>query len=172
MNCLLFSRREGDGMKAKKYISIVTLIACIFVMSGCATLMQGTTQSIGISSTPTGAAVMVDGIERGRTPLVVDLKRKDHHFVKIEMAGYMPFETTFTRSTSGWVWGNIVFGGLIGLAVDAISGGLYKLTPTEINAALRKEGATSFYRKDSLYVAVVLEPDSSWEKIGQLERIN
>jgi len=32
--------------------------------------------------------------------------------------------------------GNIVFGELIGLAVDAMSGGLYNLTPTQISAQL------------------------------------
>ncbi len=158
-------------MDVKKATSVIVALVFIVVFSGCATIMQGTTQSVGIASTPTGATVTVDNIEKGRTPIVVELKRKDHHFVKIEMPGYMPYETTFTRSTSGWVWGNIVFGGLIGLAVDAMAGGLYKLTPVEINAVLAKEGVSSLYRKDSLYVAVVLNPDPNWEKIGQLEKL-
>ena len=158
-------------MAVKEATSIIVAFVFIVVFSGCATIMQGTTQSVGIASTPTGAAVTVDNVEKGRTPIVVELKRKDHHFVKIEMPGYMPYETTFTRSTSGWVLGNIVFGGLIGLAVDAMAGGLYKLTPIEINAVLAKEGVSSLYRKDSLYVAVVLNPDPNWEKIGQLEKL-
>ncbi|MFH1771435.1 MAG: PEGA domain-containing protein [Candidatus Omnitrophota bacterium] len=155
----------------KKYISIITLVMFVFV-SGCATIMQGTTQGVGISSTPTGADVTVDNIEKGKTPIVVELKRKDNHFVKIKMDGYLPYETTFTRSTSGWVWGNLAFGGLIGLAVDAISGGIYKLTPTEINAVLQANNQSSLSKDGVLYVTVVLEPDPTWQKIGQLERIN
>ena len=158
-------------MTVRRTTSMIVLIAFMFVMSGCATIMQGTTQSVGISSTPTGAKVTINNVEKGNTPLIAELKRKEQHFVKIEMPGYIPYETTFTRSTSGWLWGNIVFGGLIGLAIDAMSGGLYKLTPTEINAVLAKEGVSYLYREDSLYVAVVLNPDPKWEKIGQLEKI-
>ena len=50
--------------------------------------MQGTTQSIGISSTPSGATVKVNNVDKGQTPTIVDLKRKDQHFVKIELPGY------------------------------------------------------------------------------------
>jgi len=158
-------------MFVRKTTSIIIAIVFIVVFSGCATIMQGTTQSIGIGSVPTSAVVTINNVEKGRTPIVVELKRKEHHIVKIEMPGYLPYETTFTRSTSGWVWGNIVFGGLIGLAVDAMAGGMYKLTPTEINAVLEKEGASALYRKDHLYIAVVLRPDPNWQKIGQLEPV-
>ncbi len=100
------------------------------MLTGCATIMNQTTQSIGISSTPTGAAVAVDNVPNGKTPIIARLTRKDNHFVKIELEGYELFETTLTRRVSGWVWGNVAFGGLIGLAIDAITGGLYKLTLT------------------------------------------
>lgn len=150
----------------------ILLVVVIFSTTGCATIMQGTTQSVGISSTPSGAKVIVDNQEKGKTPIVVELKRKDNHFVKIEMDGYLPYEATFTRSTSGWVWGNIVFGGLIGLAVDAISGGLYKLTPEQVAATLQKGNMSSLYKKDNLYVAVVLRADPNWQKIGQLSVMN
>ena len=105
-------------------------------LSGCATIMHGTSQDIGFQSAPTNAKVTVDGLPMGNTPVVAKLSRKDNHIVKMNLEGYQPFEATLTRGTSGWVWGNIVFGGLIGLAVDAMSGGLYNLTPTQISAQL------------------------------------
>ncbi len=138
------------------------------MLAGCATIMHQTTQSIGISSTPTGAAVAVDNVPHGKTPVIARLTRKDDHFVKIELEGYETFETTLTRRVSGWVWGNVAFGGLIGLAVDAITGGLYKLTPDQVAAELRKKGSAALLKEDGLYVAVVLKPDPRWEKIGQL----
>ena len=155
----------------KKHVrGIAVLLLSGVMVAGCATIMNQTTQAIGISSNPTGATVTVDSVPNGKTPVVARLSRKDNHIVKLELAGYKPYETTLTRHVSGWVWGNVVFGGLIGLAIDAISGGLYKLTPDQISGELRKEGQTSLLHDDQLYVAVVLAPDPRWEKIGQLEK--
>ncbi len=68
------------------------------------------------------------------------------------------------------MWGNIVFGGLIGLAVDAISGGLYKLEPPQVEGQLARREAKLEQLEDNLYIFVVLRPDPSWERIGTLER--
>ena len=135
---------------------------------GCATIMHGTTQGIGITSTPSGASITVDKQGYGETPAVVKLDRKSTHVVKLELAGYHPLEMTVKRSVSGWAWGNIVFGGLIGLAVDAISGGLYKLSPEQLQATLTKEDIGLLYEEDAMYVAIILHPDPSWERVGAL----
>jgi len=137
---------------------------------GCATIMQGTGQNVGIGSSPTGANVLVDGGSVGQTPVITRLSRKDNHIVRLELDGYQPFETALSRRVSGWVWGNIVFGGLIGLAVDALSGGLYKLTPDQIQAELQREGISTRVGDDVLLIAVTLRPSPQWERIGQLER--
>lgn len=148
----------------------VAVVGLVAALSGCASIMNGTRQAVGISSSPTASAVTVDGVSHGRTPVVAQLMRKDNHIVRIELEGYQPFEATLTQSVSGWVWGNIVFGGLIGLAVDAISGGLYKLTPEQVTATLgRAAAATQAHGQDgALYLAVVLEPDPGWQRIGRL----
>lgn len=138
------------------------------IVAACATIMHGTNQEVGLSSTPTNARVTVDNKPLGNTPVVAKLSRKDNHIVRFDLDGYQPFEATLTRRTSGWVWGNIVFGGLIGLAVDAISGGLYKLTPEQIAGTMPSQ--TAAVTADGLYIAVVLRPDASWERIGQLDR--
>jgi uncharacterized protein YceK len=156
--------------RLRLFLGIASL-ACGLVIVGCATIMHGTTQGIGFASTPTGAAITVDNQTHGTTPTVVNLSRKDTHIVKIELAGYQPFETTITRSVSGWVWGNIVFGGLIGLAVDAISGGLYKLSPEQVQATLSKEGIGLLYKEDAMYFAVTLQPDPSWERVATLSPV-
>ena len=138
------------------------------LLSGCASIMHGTSQDVGISSTPTAATVTVDNKEVGKTPVIAKLKRKDNHIVKINLDGYKPFEATLTRKTSGWVWGNIVFGGLIGLAVDAGTGGLYTLTPEQI--AGQMQSSTAQLTKDGIYIVVAMQPAAGWVKVGQLER--
>ena len=152
------------NFKLKGVVAGIAAIATV----GCASIMHGTTQKIGISSSPTGATVTVDNQMLGSTPLFADLKRGKEHVVTIEMAGYEKSQLTLTKSVSGWVWGNIVFGGLIGLAVDAISGGLYHLSPEQLNAELKKNGANVSSSKDGIIVVAVLRPDPAWQKIGNL----
>ena len=144
------------------------VILAAVLIAGCATIMHGTKQEVGVSSSPTNAKVTVDNMPLGNTPVIANLKRGENHLVKIELEAYAPYETTLTTKVSGWVWGNIVFGGLIGLAVDAISGGLYALTPEQISATLSKQTATT--KGGVLEVFVVLKPDAGWKKIGQLTR--
>ena len=89
--------------------------------------------------------------------------------IRIELDGYETYETTLTRKVSGWVWGNIVFGGLIGLVVDAAAGGMYKLTPEQISAELRNGNLSLNEDNDGFFIAVVLEPNPEWEKVGSLK---
>lgn len=144
------------------------IVAASVITCGCATIIHGTRQDVGIASTPSGASVAVNNSPVGKTPVVASLRRKDNHIIRIELDGYLPFETTLTRKASGWVWGNLALGGLIGLAVDAISGGLYKLTPEQVTAELAKGTIGESARADDLYFLVALSPDPSWQRIGQL----
>jgi outer membrane lipoprotein SlyB len=151
----------------KRVLALAAAALC-----GCASIIHGTQQDIGISSSPTGAKIVVDNGDASTTPYVAKLSRKDNHIVKVTMDGYAPAELTLTKSVSGWVWGNIVFGGLVGLAVDAISGGLYNLTPDQLQAALSKQvGAAIAPTKDGVYIVLVRQADQSWTKVGQLERL-
>ena len=146
------------------------LTLCAILLTACGTIMHGTSLDLGISSSPTNATVMIDNAEAGMTPIIGKLSRKDNHIIRIQLAGYQPFEGTVTRKVSGWVWGNIVFGGLIGLAVDAISGGLYALTPEQIAGQLTKQGASLAPAANGVYVILVRHVDVEWTQIGTLTR--
>ena len=134
-------------MQTKYSLSILFCFSSL--LYGCATIMHGTSQQIGISSNPTGAKVTVDNMSTGTTSTFANLSRGSNHVVKIEMPGYMPSEMTITGKASGWVWGNILFGGLIGLAIDAASGGLYDLTPEQLHAELKVNDSENLYRQKS-----------------------
>ncbi|HYR31159.1 MAG TPA: PEGA domain-containing protein [Gemmatimonadales bacterium] len=147
----------------------LAVVAAPFVLVACATIMHGSSQSVSIASQPTGASVMIDNQPAGVTPVAAKLKRKDMHHIAIKMDGYQPFEMVTTRKVSGWVWGNIIFGGLIGLAVDAMTGGLYEVRPEEVNGQLVKSGAVLSRHDGNVYVFLVPQADPSWRKIGQLQ---
>lgn len=131
-------------MKACKRPGLMVALLCSpFLFASCATMVNSTTQRVNISSDPPGAQVAVDNMPAGVTPTTIELKRKSQHTVKIEKAGYLPQEETILQSTSGWLAGDIIAGGLIGLGVDAASGGMYNLTPDSISATLVKAGPAS-----------------------------
>ena len=126
--------------------------------------MHGSRQGVFLTCEPRVAAIYIDGKLMGQTPMrVVLTRRKDHH-LKMELPGYKPFETTLTRKLDGWAWGNIV--GLVGIALDAYNGSMYRLTPRDIYPELTPlpaEGASS-----ALHIRIVLHPDPSWQSIGKL----
>jgi len=157
---------------AKQKLTTV-ILSCAFILAiSCATIMHGTSQKIGVSSNPTGAKVTVDNKDMGVTPIFANLSRGDNHIVKIQLEGYQIAELTVTKKVSGWVWGNVLFGGLIGLAVDAISGGLYVLTPEQINAELKKSDIDIAVSDNCLFIITVLSPDQKWQKVGLLIKTN
>ena len=158
--------------------------AALLLASACATIIHGSKQDVSFLSTPSNARVVVDGVARGNTPIVVSLSRKDAHVVHLELEGYQPYETTLTHKVSGWVWGNLVFGGLIGLVVDASSGGMYALTQEQVNgqmAAATQAGAPAATpaaakpprtasNASVFTVVVVRHADPSWTRIGTLSK--
>lgn len=141
-------------------------LALAFSVSGCATIIHGSAQDVGLSSTPSGAKVTIDGHEIGSTPVFAKLSRKDNHTVHFALDGYQPMDLTLTRGVSGWVCGNLVFGMLPGLVIDAISGGIYKLSPDQLSATLGKSTARADGK--TLVVAIVMHADSTWQRIGTL----
>ena len=154
-----------------RHTRLVSAVSLSLALAACASIMHGTSQDVGISSTPTSASVTVDNGTTGQTPFIAKLSRKDNHVIHIAADGYQPADLTLTRKTSGWVWGNLLFGGIIGLAVDAISGGLYKLTPEQLNATLAKQSASIAPTKDGFYVVLVPAAEKGWLKVGQLQRV-
>lgn len=152
-------------------ISLFSL-ASLSLVTSCASIMNGTHQSIGISTNPSNAEIWLDNRLVGRSPMIVEMKRCDNHFVRIQLDGYQPYDLTFTKEVSGWVVGNIVFGGFIGLAVDAISGGLYRLTPDQVQAVMSRENIACSNESDDSSIFVVLEVDPSWQKIDTLVACN
>ena len=145
------------------------LALAVFAFSGCATIIHGTTQEVSFTSDPTSADVVIDGMKLGETPFTAELDRGDKHTVEIRLDGYEPYTMVLNKKVSGWVWGNLVFGGLIGLAVDAGTGALYNLTPEQVNAVLDDNRVAANTSEGGLVVAVVLKPNPEWERVGQLD---
>ncbi len=134
----------------------------------CATIIHGSSQHVSISSSPTNATVNVDGLVIGETPIITELERNDKHLIEISLHGYEPYQLALSRDVSGWIAGNILFGGFVGLAVDAITGAMYKLDPEHVHADLKASHSQASLPDGQLYIAVVLTPAPDWQQIGTL----
>jgi hypothetical protein len=118
---------------------LVLIVTCIF-LSSCASIINTGRQSVSIHSTPPGATILINDSVYGTTPRTVDMKRKKKdRVVKIQMDGYETYQIQMARSLSGWFFGNILIGGLIGMGIDALSGGMYIVQPERIDATLQKK---------------------------------
>lgn len=130
------------------------LIMLVTSLSACATLMNGSTQKVTVKSEPAGATVKVEpGYYDTKTPVELTLKRGDGPYrLTITMDGYEPYHVYIKASTSGWVWGNILIGGIIGIAIDYSTGAATKLDTKEVFANLKKNGITEPSNEDGVFL--------------------
>lgn len=152
--------------------TFIFLAAASFA-SGCATIVSGSSQDVSFNSTPPGASISVDGVQSGVTPSVLKLDTGTTHAVVLSIDGYNPYSINLKREVNGWVWGNLLVGGLIGLVIDASTGAMYRLSPEEINAGLSSTQEVGMLETDdALLIAVVMEADPTWRRVGQLQMQN
>jgi len=149
-------------MKLTKYVAMVGGAALAVALTGCGSIVHGTTQKETFLSQPSSANVTIDGLSYGKTPATVKLERSNAHTVTISLPGYRPATIHFERKMSGWYFGNIVFGGVIGLIVDAADGAIYKLSPNAINGQVQKG------KKNTLTVILSRHVPKGAQKVGQL----
>ena len=97
----------------------------------------GGSQTVGIATNPVDATVTIEG-QKYTTPARIDLKRSQNYTGIVEKDGYETASFTITKKISGWIWGNIVFGGLIGLVVDLAIGGAHNLAPENVTVDLHR----------------------------------
>jgi hypothetical protein len=67
-------RSYGDGSSV---IFLVLASAMVLMVSGCATVMDGTSQNVTFNSYPNGVKLFHNGVQIGVTPLTADLDRSD-----------------------------------------------------------------------------------------------
>lgn len=149
---------------------ISSTFAIALLTTSCATIVSGSKQNVNFSSNPSKATIFIDEVEVGKTPFEIKLARKSEHSVMIKLDGYQTYETKLTKKFNAWYIGNILFGGLIGIIIDPITGAMYNLSPDQINAQMNKGTAFKSNGKD-IYVAIALNIDPSWKKVGQLEKV-
>jgi hypothetical protein len=107
----------------KKLILLTALAACVSFFSGCATIVKDDSQPVSFSSEPQGATVSINGIPRGVTPTTIMVKRSaKKQMIRFQLDGHREESFKLDKSVAGMTFGNIIFGGIIGVGVDIATG--------------------------------------------------
>ncbi len=132
-----------------KYKVFVTLAVSSVLLSGCASIISSSDWPVAIASTPDAASFTVTNkngtkIHSGTTPQTVTLKsgagffeseKYTLHFIK---DGFQEKTASLDTNMNGWYFGNLLFGGIIGmLIIDPATGAMYKL-PEKMNVGMDK----------------------------------
>lgn len=116
------------------FMRVAGLIALVIALSGCATIVKGTTQSISIKTPPVDGAkctlVNSEGTWFLTSPGTVTVhKTKNDLKVDCVMEGYESATATIAPTFNKTTFANVIAGGLVGVAVDAASGANYEYPP-------------------------------------------
>ena len=126
-----------------KYIQSLIVLLIPVIFNSCATITKDDSQPVSFSSEPQGADVSLNSISVGTTPTTVMVKRKmGKTMVTYSKEGYRTQTFPLDKSVAGMTFGNIIFGGLIGVGVDVATG-----------------KATNY--QDSVHVKLIPEGDTS-----------
>lgn len=145
-------------METSRRIVMCSLVAVSFLLLtfnvGCASIISGTTQHVGFTSHPDQAQIEIISpkgqvIHRVKTPTSLVLKRGRPYFrtagltLRAWAEGYEEKQIPIKNRLNGWYFGNIFFGGLIGiLIVDPLTGAMYSF-PEQIHIDLEETDSTS-----------------------------
>lgn len=121
-----------------------TLLALLaWLVSGCATIMNEDMVSIPVYTTPPGARVTINGMDYTSPATVTAPRGKGDYKLHVSKDGFEPVDVLLVESADAWLWGNILFGGLIGLAVDFISGDAHDFEPEVVSLDLIPKGSAA-----------------------------
>ncbi|TDN39745.1 hypothetical protein E4631_09295 [Hymenobacter sp. UV11] len=129
------------------------LAASGLLLSSCASIVSHSSWPVAIASSPIGATVSIvnshgQEVFTGVTPINTSLKSGagffagEHYTVNFSMPGYDTKTAALGTSVNGWYFGNILFGGIIGLLiVDPATGAMYRLDQQAMQATLTQSRA-------------------------------
>jgi hypothetical protein len=115
-------------------------VALALMMSSCATITRGTTSQVQFHSDPPGAAMRTSHGHSCVTPCVLQMNRKDEFIATFSKPGYADQEVQVRtklagEGAAGFV-GNVVIGGVVGMAADAATGATLEHIPNPVAVIL------------------------------------
>lgn len=135
-----------------RQVGLVVALTAMAALSGCATITKSSSQTVTIDTRPPGATcTLTRGGKRfaivNPTPGAISVeKSSDAISISCTKEGYLETAGTLESSFQAMTFGNILFGGLIGVAVDAASGAMHEYEPLVTITLIPEEFATAAER--------------------------
>jgi hypothetical protein len=114
-----------------RLVATLSAAAVLLLSTGCATITTQPKQAFSVSTEPAGAACTITRAGKvvgivNPTPGSVQIDKSSAHLhLTCEKEGYLASSATAAAQFQAMTLGNILIGGLIGVAVDAASGAMY-----------------------------------------------
>jgi hypothetical protein len=138
---------------------LTMVVGLLATTAACATVVGGTTQEVYVDTEPKGAACTANrqgatvGVVKP-TPGKVGLARsKETVILSCNLEGYEQSNEVLVASFTGATVGNILLGGLVGVAIDAASGANNKY-PERVMVVLTPASFPSDEARDAHYAGI------------------
>lgn len=147
-----------------KHLTVISALLPCFFLANCATIVSKSKYPVEITSNPSGAKFALKEnhenviLQQGTTPATVTLPSSYGYFkpasytLEVTKKGCTSHTIEINAAVNGWYFGNILFGGPIGmLVVDPLTGAMWKLDKN-VNANLTSFATLESGNGHSLHV--------------------
>jgi len=152
------------------------LVPVLLMAPGCATITKSSNQMVTVNTRPAGAECTLE--REGQTIAVINPtpgtisveKDKDVISVVCRKPDYLDSDGTLDSEFEAMTFGNIIFGGIIGVGVDAASGAMHEYPPLVTITLIPAEFASVEQRDtffDGMRDDLLRESDKVKERIGK-----
>lgn len=137
-----------------KQLQIAFAILTLCALSGCGAIMHGGRQTIDVQSAPAGIKIVTNPISMDyTTPSSLNLERKNSYLLTFSSPGYASSTVAVNNNIGiGTVVMDVLFGGIVGVVIDAVTGSWYGLSPESVMVSLTK--AVGAVGPDAIHVRV------------------
>lgn len=145
------------------------IMLALATLSACATVTSGTDHTLLVETDPAGASCLLrrDGANIGAvnpTPNAVRISKSRHDIsVNCEKADHEPTSRTVTASFQAMTLGNVLIGGVVGLAADLASGAAITY-PESVKVVLWPRSFPNAAARDAFFEARLADTRADFDR--------
>jgi len=131
-----------------KLLRVLTILSCLSILSGCATILDGEKQLVSFSSSPNGVQIHMDGAALGVTPFSKEIERGKDKVIVAKKEGYEDQVLVLSTGTNPKIFFNglLVYLSLTGGTTDYLSGSYIEYSPNSYHITMTPTKASQLER--------------------------
>jgi hypothetical protein len=158
-----------------KLRSPLAVILAGLAVAACATVLEGTTQTMTVTSLPEDASCVLERREQvlvsvSATPASVEFNKDDAPIrITCSKPGYLDASRVVLAGFESYSAGNLFFGGLVGVVIDASTGAVNQY-PSEVSVMLPPATFADAGERDAFFD--ILKADAEYRAVTALDAAN